>query len=228
MATFNGFKPTDFDELAGSTWRGRNALGGVLTAALKHQTGRPYKSWGVRRRLELHIAQVGQYDFDYPWPYAKLFVYSHQELAFGFYIESPEASGKSDKLEKYIHWSNFKKSLQHNPAMREALLAAMANHNLVMTDYYRQDRGGALQCKFAFHGGRLQWYRVDSQAWHDIEVDDLVRRIVRLPEDEWVDLHVFARIEQQEAIDMGLKVVNPILNVLRALTPVYEAAISSR
>ena len=112
--------------------------------------------------------------------------------------------------------------------MRETLLAAMANHNLMLADYYRQDAGGALQCKFAFHGGRLQWYRSDNQIWQDIEVEDFVRRIVRLPEDEWVDLHVFARIEQQEAINMGLKVVNPILNVLRALTPVYEEVISQR
>lgn len=29
MPEFNGFQPQDFDDLEGSTWRGRETLGGV-------------------------------------------------------------------------------------------------------------------------------------------------------------------------------------------------------
>lgn len=227
--TFDGFQPEDFDALKGSTWRNRNALGGVLATALRHQTGQPYQSWGVRRRLELHIAQEGQYDFDYAFPYAKLFVSSNpMELAFGFYIETPPDNDPRYDSAKFIHWRNFKDRLQRNATMREALLAAMANHNLVMTNYYEQETGGALGCKFAFHGGRLQWWRPDEPVWRNIEADDLIRRIARLPEDRWVDLHVFARIERDEAIEMRHRVVDPILTVLRALTPVYEMTINPR
>ena len=229
MVTFDGFRPEDFAGLKGSTWRSRNTLGGVLTAALRHQTGQPYQSWGVRRRLELHIAQERQYSFDYPWPYAKLFVYSNsEELAFGFYLETPDATDKTHDPARFIHWRNFKERLQSSSAMREALLAAMANHGLTMTDYYQQDTGGALGCKFAFQGGHLQWWRPEQPMWENIEVEHLVRRIARLPEEKWVDLHVFARIEQEKVIEMRGRVINPILNVLRALTPVYEMTINPR
>jgi len=229
VATFDGFRPEDFAGLKGSTWRGRKALGGALTAALRHQTGQPYQSWGVPRRLELHIAQERQYNFGDSRPYAKLFVYSHStELAFGFYVESPEVGRQEPDPAKFIHWRNFKERLQSSSTMRETLLAAMVNHGLTMTDYYRQETGGALECKFAFQGGHLQWWRPEQPTWEDIEAEHLVRRIAKLPEDKWVDLHVFARIEREKAIEMKGGVINPILSVLRALAPVYEMAVNPR
>ena len=221
--------PEDFAGLKDSAWRSRQALGGALTADLRHQTGQPYQSWGVRRRLELHLAQEKQYDFDNPWPSAKLFVYSHsQELAFGFYLESPGIADTTRDPGEFIHWQNFKERLQRNSAMREALLAAMVNHGLAITDYYQRETGGALGCQFAFRGGHLQWWRPEHPVWEDIEVEHLVRRIAQLPEDKWVDFHVFARIKQAEAIAMKGGVVAPVLRVLRALTPVYEMTITPR
>lgn len=100
MPEFNGFQLQDFDNLEGSTWRSRERLGGVLAAALRRQLGRPYQSWGVRRRLS------------------------------------------------------------------------------------------------------------------------------KLPEDQWVDPHIFTTIDKEKAIGMGADVVGPILTVLRALSPVYEMTIA--
>jgi hypothetical protein len=72
MPEFSGFRSDDFDDLAGSRWRSRKTLGGVLSRHLRDQLGQPYQSWGVRRRLELHIAHADKYDFDDPFRFAKL------------------------------------------------------------------------------------------------------------------------------------------------------------
>lgn len=224
MPEFEGFQPQDFDNLDGSTWRNREALGGVLAAALRSQFGRPYQSWGVRRCLELHLAHEAHYAFDDPWPCAKLFVYSHHELAFGLFIEAPEAT--SERIEHFVHWRNFRDRLQTDPAMQTALLSAMANHDLIMTDYYHQDTGGALDCWFRFHAGRLQRCHAGDSTWHEVPVKSLFRRLAQLPEDRWVDLHIFATIKKREAIDMGPRVFDLILTVLRALAPLYEMTIA--
>lgn len=224
MPEFGGFQPQDFDSLDGSTWRKRGALGGVLAAALRSQLGRPYQSWGVRRCLELHLAHETHYAFDDPWPCAKLFVYSHHELAFGLFIETPEAT--SERIEHFVHWRNFRDRLQTDPAMQTALLSAMANHDLVMTDYYQQDTGGALECQFRFLGDHLHRRQPGDSTWKAVPVKSLFRRLAQLPEDQWVDLRVFATIEEQVAIDMESDVVGPILTVLRALAPVYEMTVA--
>jgi hypothetical protein len=222
MLAFSGFTPKDFGDMAGSTWRSRDTLGGLLS----HQLGRPYQSWGVRRRLELHLAREMHYDFYRPRLFAKLFVYTQSDLAFGFYVEAPAKT--QDDVHVYAHWRNFRDQLQENPAMREALMSAMEKHDLVMADYYRPETGGALGCQFAFREGRLQQREPERPDWQDATVEQLVQRIARLPQDEWVDLHVYKTIEQEKAIEMGDAVVLAILSVLRDLVPVYEMTVLER
>ena len=58
--------------------------------------------------------------------------------------------------------------------------------------------------------------------------EQIVQRIAGLPQDEWVDLHIFATIEQEKAIEMGDAVVFSILSVLHDLVPVYEMIVMER
>ena len=222
MLAFTGFKPEDFGDMAGSTWRSRDTLGGVLSQRL----GPPYQSWGVRRRLELHLARELHYDFYNPRLFAKLFVYTDRDLAFGFYVETPART--QDDVHAYAHWRNFRDQLQDNAAMREALLSAMEKHSLVMADYYRPETGGALGCQFAFREDRLQQQEPGRPDWQDVTVEQLVQRVAGLPQDEWVDLHIYDTIAQEKAIEMGDGVTFAILSVLRDLVPVYEMSIMER
>lgn len=237
MAEFGGFHPQDFDNLAGSSWRNRESLGGVLAEALTDQLGRPYESWGARRRLELHIAVREHYDSDDPSPSAKLFVNSHnlhtgaRELAYGFYVESPPAL--QDRSHRHVHWLRFRDRLRERPALQTALLGAMADHQLVLGDYYRADEdGGAIGGKFVFRARRLQRWHPVGETWHDVQPVQLCHHIAQLPrieaESQWVNLHVFARMGSHQAIELGAAVVEPLLSVLRALAPVYELTIAEQ
>ncbi len=223
MSNFKGFQPQDFGDLEGSTWRSRDSLGGMLSAALQQQFGRPYQSWGVRRTLELHLAIDGIYKFDYPWPHAKLFVASYTDLTFGFYIETPEATNKH--ITQYKNWLRFRDCLQKSPAMQTSLLAAMANYDLTMANYCGQGVERDFIYQFQFCGGYLCCYQRDNPTWRKVPTQMLFQYLKKFPGDQWVDFYIFAKISKQSAIKMGPRVVDKILPVLRALAPVYEMTI---
>lgn len=224
MTNFSGFKLSDFELLAGSTWRSRKALGGIVSRHLGIQTGQPYQSWGVKRRQELHVAQEGHYNFSKPLPCAKLFVYTNKELAYGFYVETPEIGSNRGTPQDHQNWETFKTKLLNRATMQAVLLEPMSNHNLVLTDYYLREQGD-IGCQFAFRNGQLHWYRPE-QDWQPVGINVLIDRIARLPEKKWVDLHLFATMSKQEAVEKKVEVLEPILNVLRSLTPLYQMTIN--
>lgn len=224
MPSFDGFKSTDFSKQTGGVhWRSRQALGGLLAEALRDSFDTDFRSWAVRRRTEVHIARDSQYLFDNPWPHAKLFVYTPpDELAFGFYVEKAD-----HPIHQRWDWTQFVANLEGDPVMRAALLAAMSNHGLVMTDYYQQETGGALGRKLLYWQGQLCWQR-PTEAPRPVSLDDLARFFGGLDERIWCDLHLFGTIPETEAIALGKGVIHEIVKVLRSLVPVYEASITHK
>jgi hypothetical protein len=163
-------------------------------------------------------------DFDDPLPYAKLFVYTTGRLAYGFYLE---ATGKRNDDNKYQHWRNFRERLKTNGRFRQTLAAAMAEHDLFLADYYRRDgTGGALGGQFRSHNGRLRWSPPGQPKWRDSSLDELVDRVTSLSGEHWIDLHAFAEMDSVTAVNMGRKILEPMVTVLRALIPVYQGTIA--
>jgi hypothetical protein len=224
MTTFTGFTHSDFSDLIdGVHWMGRGALGGVLARGLNDTFGGGFSSWGVRRRTELHLARASRYIYRNPWPHAKLFVYSRpDEVAFGFYVEKPD-----QPLGQDWDWLRFLGTLESDPIARAALLAAIRNHGLTLTDYYNQDTGGALGRKILYWQDKLCWQRPQEDP-EPITIDDLVRLLQGLKHNTWCDLHCFAAIPKAEAIALGDHIVVRILTVFRSLVPVYEAATTDK
>ena len=224
MATFSGFTDSDFsDQIDGVHWRGRDALGGLLAQALNDSFDKDFSSWAVRRRTEVHIARKSRYSFDNPWPHSKLFVYTPpDEVAFGFYLE------KADQpLDHRWDWVRFISSLGSDPIAGAALLAAMRNHRLTLTDYYDQDGGGALGRRMLFWQGMFSSQRPLEDP-EPVALDDLVRLMAGLGDDAWCDLHIFTAIPKADAIALGDHIVDTMLTVFHSLVPVYEAAVAPR
>jgi hypothetical protein len=146
-------------------------------------------------------------------------------LAYGFYVE---ATGKREDDPKYPHWRNFRERLRADGELRRALSTAFIEHKLVVADYYhRHDTGGALGGQFRSENQKLQWSPAGAIRWEDCNFDELVERIVALDGDQWVDLHVYAHMDSSAAIAMSPKILEPMIDVLTALTPVYRAVIDS-
>jgi hypothetical protein len=222
MATFHGFIASDFsDQVDGVHWRGRGALGGLLARALNESFGSDFSSWAVGRRTELHIARESRYSFDNPWPHAKLFIYTPpDEVALGLYLEKPD-----HPLDDLWDWGRFTSKLESDPVARAALLAAMRNHRLTLTDYYDQQKGGALGVRLFYWAGSLCLQRPPEDP-QPAAVDDLVRLMENLEDDAWCDLHIFTAIPKADAIAMGDHIVDTMLTVFHSLVPVYEAAVA--
>ncbi|MCB0045310.1 MAG: hypothetical protein KDD92_07770 [Caldilineaceae bacterium] len=229
-AAFSGFEAADFGQVKGSHWRSRTALGGVLGNHLRDQTHTPFHSWAVPRRIEMHVARPDQYDYRSSQPCVKLFVYAYDELAFGFYIEAPEAETPREEVEKYRHWKRFQDKITGDEAMQNMVLQAMEEHDLQLTDYYQSDAegtnfGGALGGAFQFRESDLRWRSRSSRQWESVEPAAMFARIGALPGDEWVNLHLFAAVPQPEAIEQEAGIINPILDTLTALIPVYQMTV---
>lgn len=223
LREFIGFTPADFEELAGSRWRARNSMGGLLAKSLRTTLKRPYKSWGVRRRLELQIANENHYSSDDPYPFPKLFVYSKEKLAYGFYIEAPLDTTRED-ASKYMYWRAFRKRLQNDQSLSETLLRIMEKHRLTLADYYRLD-GGVFRGRFKVIDGSIKFESGSTASVDGMSKDEFIHRITEPNTTEWMDLHVFTEINKATALDLKGEVATPILSVLQDLAPVYEYAI---
>lgn len=220
---FVGFTEADFVELAGSAWRGRHSLGGLLAATLRDSLKRPYKSWGVKRRLELHIANENHYSSSDPFPFPKLFVYSQDRLTFGFYIEAP-LDPSHQAATKHTYWRSFRKQLIEDKNVSEILLGAMEKHKLILADYYRRDRG-VFRGNFTVRDGSIVFESSVDKHVDDMTNDEFIHRITKPKSSEWMDLHVFTEIDKAAAIELKGEVATPILNVLKDLSPLYECSI---
>jgi hypothetical protein len=226
MAEFKGFSSEDFGTLEGSTWRGRDALGGVLSRALRPQVGADCQSWGVRRRLELHIARKSLYNFETPLGFAKLFVYTHEEeLAYGFYVES---SGKRTEDGKYRHWKNFRDRILAPSPLRDAIHEATDRFDLILTDYYREHRGDDDRPvgRFEIKKSRFKSGLDPTSRPLDSLLPELAHAAASATGDMWIDFHIYASMSRNEAIRKGWRVVDAMLPVLDALAPVYLETIA--
>ena len=220
---FVGFSPEDFEELAGSTWRSRSNLGGLLAKTLRTTLKRPYKSWGVKRRLELHIANENHYSFDDPFPFPKLFVYSKGSLAFGFYIEAPLDPTRED-LSKYVYWRAFRRRLQNDQSLSQELIKTMDTHQLTLADYYRGSEG-VLRGIFTVRDGSINFESATASNVDGMSKDEFIHRITEPDTTEWMDLHIFKEMDRETALERKGEVATPILSVLKDLAPIYEIAI---
>jgi hypothetical protein len=220
---FVGFTEADFVELAGSAWRGRHSLGGLLAATLRGTLKRPYRSWGVKRRLELHIANENHYSSSDPFPFPKLFVYSQDRLTFGFYMEAP-LNLSHPAAAKHTYWRSFRKQLIENRNVSEILLRAMEKHKLILADYYRRDRG-VFRGSFTVRDGAIIFESSIDKHVDNMTNDEFIHRITKPKSREWMDLHVFTEIDKAAAIGLKGEVATPILHVLKDLSPLYECSL---
>jgi hypothetical protein len=143
-------------------------------------------------------------------------VYTHDELAFGFYVE---ATAKSEDDEQFIHWRNFRDRIQAKSPLRDALERVIAKHDLAFTDYY----GGrdAPIGRFRSSKGTLQFAARGTDNWIASSLPEFGRAVAALSGEEWANLHIYGRMDREDAIKMGENVVGPILTVLDAFVPVY-------
>lgn len=220
-ASFDGFQDSDFQlGTAGTTWRSRQALGGVLARRLMQRTSYDFLSWAVPRWPWVHVARPEHYrrkdapaDAD-----AKFEVQLNEsEARFGLYIER----GDSSVLEDPTKWDCFRffAALSQNRAVQQTLRKSTAEYGVVLqllgpeTLEPRQVSWGE---------GGLVW--IQSGERTSVTWPDVAQRLETIDPELWINISMGKKMPKDDAIARGANIADDIIAVFLSLLPVYEAA----
>lgn len=221
---FSGLGEQDFQgSTAGTTWRARTALGGLLAQNLSQAVNEAFQSYAVYGQTKVHIAipecyhkslKEGCRDAKF------VFELDEEGALYGLYIEK-----NSGPMDEAWHWPNLLAALNENVGLQEGCLAAMRRLEL-QWEVYANPADELLACVVPGDEG-LEWQPAEGEA-AAIGWPELVQRLSEIDEGEWCNLYLCARMPKELAIAAGPGVAAPAVQVFRALLPLYEAAVRRR
>lgn len=222
-AHFEGLREHDFQRaVAGTSWRRRSSLGGLLAAELSQAARASFRSYPIFRRAEVHIARPEHYDRgDRRGLWAAKFVFQldPEQAFYGFYIEK-----NAGPMNASWHWPNMIAALRDDASLQRAVLEAMRRLGL-QWEVWGGVEHRLLACVTA-GGEALTWQPGEGEAlalgWPEF--------VQRLPQDNdpWCDLYLCTRMPKAQALAKRAGIADAAVEVYRALLPLYEAAVTKR
>ena len=159
MPRFDGFQSHDFSGgIAGTTWRGRDSLGGVLAAALGNhaEAKQPFQSWGISRRPELFLAPVkhfhGEANAEAGVKRCKLFVRAEPSgLRYGLWLEKgfdtlQAAKTPADVMDDSWDWPRLAQLLQDSSPKALFLTSFIATDSIFISRLLRAKKRLFIPC----------------------------------------------------------------------------------
>ena len=216
---FHGLKETDFQEsTAGTSWRRRASLGGLLAYRLSILCAQPFESLGVSRRNEVFVYQPHRYRQDKTAHEAKLrFKVGPDGVRHGLYVEKG-----STPIDAGWDWTRLLALKAAKSPIGGDVLTAMRGHKLVWRlDFFSSDRTVA-HTRYVDPSGDCLALRDEPDAPHMVW-DAFLDYLAALPTDEWCDLYLEQFIPREEAIRLAVSVADHTARVWRDLTPLYRA-----
>jgi len=217
---FQGLQEHDFQRgVAGTSWRARTSLGGLLAQRMSDATRDHFQSYAIYRRAEVHIAQPSYYDPSRSERDAKFaFDLDAQRARYGFYIEKNDGP-----MDDTWDWLRFLTALGGDTALQQEVETAMRQLKLHWEVYVWDEGGLIAQVKAAQEGLIWEWQSQDGLG--DIAWSDFVSRLRAIETEKWCDLHLCTHMDKDRAIAAGIHIVDPVTTVYRALLPLYEASV---
>jgi hypothetical protein len=214
-SAFNGLEEADFqDGIAGTTWRARGALGGLLAKNLSSSAGQEFQSYAVFRKAEVHLARPQHYDEKRKERSAKFFFsLSPTVAACGFCIEKG-----SQKMDRKWAWPALLKNLEKNAELQANIEEAMHQHDL-QWEIEVADKGLAAKAGFGEEG--LFWEQ-DQDEKVPIGWKDFAKYLKGIKADRWCSVHLCGYMEKEDVIAAGLDAADSAVGVFQALLPLYE------
>lgn len=213
--TFQGLQESDFkDNVADTTWRSRQGLGGLVTRNLSDLNGREFTSWSIYRRPVFFVydPRLPMFNQDEGVRLPKFLVrLSSDFLYYGFYIE------KSDKvMGSDWYWPRFLDMLSIPPVQRQfqQIIAEQA----MWWELHFSGKGVPRSESITFET------IVDPLLVGNTKVlsfPEFLIHLKNLPADEWCDLYLGRYIAKTEAIEMGTRISQVISKAFNALAPMY-------
>lgn len=219
--TFAGLVDGDFKEgVAGTSWRARSGLGGLLAQQLSDVSGETFLSYAVYRRAQIYIVDPVRWDSENKFPAAKLFFRLNQaEARYGMVVEKNRGP-----LDSTWDWTRLLPALRQQQSVQEAVWSAMKTHNLVwQIDIWDKNEAGGCLARLlpAENPSTLLWSDEDGE--EQIDWSTFADRLSAITSDYWCDLWLVATLDKETAVAQGVKIANHVVPAYQSLLPLYDA-----
>lgn len=217
---FHGLSDSDFGpSLAGTSWRRKEELGGLLAVYTSERTEELYDSSPVARRAAVHIVQPQFYRAKEKQRTAKfLFELSPEDAFYGFYIE------KNNKpMDESWDWPRFINAFGSDTQLQAGATVAMEKLGLDWFYKLEDDEGTGKRYVVAEEG--VLQLQSDGET-KNVDWDDFTGNLNAIPEKLSCHLFLGKRIDKAQAIEMGVGIANEAATVFAALAPLYTSSIN--
>jgi len=217
---FHGLQFDDFQKgVAGTSWRSRTNLGGLLARKLSNTAGQEFQSYSIYRRAELHIAQPEHYHKSIRRREAKFMLKLDSEDArYGFYIERSD-----EPMDGTWDWQRFTASLGSDKALQRGVSRAMTELDLHWDVYLEGEALLAAQVTPA--DGELRWEPTGETDSETMSWLDFAARLSDLQPGSWCDLYLCKCMSKDEAIAARASLADEVRRIYEALLPLYRASV---
>jgi len=194
-AEFQGLRPGDFQEgTAGTSWRKRGSLGGLLARHLTARADAYFESYSVPRQPIVHIARTDHYGQETKWREAKFFIELDGEHAtYGLYIERG-----GEPMDDSWHWSRFLGSLRRSEELRSEVEDAVARCDLHWKWYVWKD--GGLVARVFREEGAWSWVNVNDGGREILPWEVFLDRLEGADATKWCNLYLCRDMPREEAL----------------------------
>jgi hypothetical protein len=218
-----GLTESDFKKgVAGTCWRRRTELAGMIAQQLSDVTSRNFRSFAIYRKAMVHIVDPVFYGDKTKWRKAKfVFELAPETAQYGFYIEK-----NSGAMDLTWHWPNFIASLGAASSLRDSIDSAMEKFGLKWSVYVNSDGGLIGEVWKADKG--LQWFSPGESEETSLSWDGFVQRLGGIESEKWCDLYLTNCLSKDRAISLGPQIVEQAVRVYTELFPLYKACAVER
>ena len=224
-SVFKGLTENDFKRgVAGTSWRARTGLGGMLAQRLSEATGSTFQSYAIYRRAEAQVVQPERYEASIREREAKFqFWLDAQGARYGFYIEKSR-----DEMDDSWDWWRFLATLDGNHAVRETIEVAMRDQGLqwevCVWEEEEDDDTAEAVAEVIWNVDGFAWRWQTSEVSEALSWEELTSRLRELPSDKWCEVLLCTYMDRPDAMAKGVEIATIATEVFEALCPLYLAS----
>jgi hypothetical protein len=216
-AKFDGFTAEDFlDKIAGTNWRAKTGLGGLIAECLADHTGDEFTSWAPNRQTAVYVTLPELAGAEHLSDSAQFFVAtSGAGVSYGLLVKRP-----ADVGEGVSAWDRLLSSLSDDETLA-AVLNDLLTSGSAELSWYGDAWGPAEKETVRGDDAGLTFDRGNATEMDSIE--GLIERLQEAPQDQSVTLTVESGLSIDDAIAAGAGTSDTILDLMRLLVGLFRA-----
>lgn len=200
---FAGLTESEFSQsFAGTTWRSRHQLAGLVARVLSEESGLDFLSHDIYRWQRAFLAYRGLDDLrikETGTRRAKFMLeITEAELSFGFYVER-----NSQEMDENWDWRRFERGLQAGQVQRIILDAEGTGFRFIAKTGHDEDL----------------WPTDDLRA---VALEERVETLLTCPAGAWLNVYLIAAIPKEEALRLGYDLGRRVAERMLPLVPLYK------